>query len=107
MIFALILALVLAILSVFFALQNTAVVTVIFFGYSLEGSMALFILVALGVGALIGILFMLPGRIKTGIALARKRREVGGLEKTVDEHKTKLEELQKQKTETTESAKTE
>ena len=55
MVFALILALAIAIVAVFFALENTMIVTVSFFGYAVDGSLALFILIALGVGLLLGI----------------------------------------------------
>lgn len=95
MLFALILALIIAILAVFFALENTMVVTVSFFGYAVSGSLALFILIALGIGALIGVLVMIPGRIKSGLSNARSRKKIGSLEASLEEHKTKLAALEK------------
>jgi uncharacterized integral membrane protein len=95
MIFALILALVIAIVMVFFALENPVIVSVSFFGYAVEGSLALFILAAMGVGVLIGLLLMIPGRIKSGLSNARHRKKIGTLEASLDEHKTKLAALEK------------
>ncbi len=95
MIFALILALVMAILMVFFALENTAMVTVSFFGYAVQGSLALIVMVAMGIGVIIGLLVMAPGRIKSGLANARHRKTIGTLESDLEEHKTRLSELDK------------
>lgn len=95
MIFALILALVIAIVMVFFALENPVLVSVSFFGYEVEGSLALFILAAMGVGVLIGLLLMIPGRIKSGLSNARHRKKIGTLEASLDEHKTKLAAMEK------------
>jgi putative membrane protein len=90
MIFALILALVIAIVAVFFALENTMMVTVSFFGYAVDGSLALFILISVGLGVLIGVLMMTPGRIKSSLSNARHRKKIGSLEATLEEHKAKL-----------------
>ena len=95
MIFALILALAIAIVAVFFALENTMIVTVSFFGYAVDGSLALFILVAVGVGLLLGVLVMTPGRIKSGLSNARSRKKIGSLEASLDEHKSKLLSMEK------------
>lgn len=90
MIFALILALAFAIVAVIFALQNPTMVTVSLFGYQVKESLALFILIAVGVGILIGVLVMTPGRIKSSLANARNRKKIGSLEASLDEHKAKL-----------------
>jgi putative membrane protein len=95
MVFALVLALVIAIVMVFFALENPVMVSVSFFGYALEGSLALFILAAMGVGVLIGLLLMVPGRIKSGLSNARNRKRIGTLQASLDEHKTKLAAMEK------------
>lgn len=95
MIFALILALIIAIAMIFFALENPAMVTISFFGYAAQGSLALIILVAMGVGVLIGLLVMAPGRIKSGLSNVRKRRKIGSLEASLEEHKTKLSAMEK------------
>ena len=95
MIVTLILALAFAIVAVIFALQNPTVVSVSLFGYPVEGSLALFILIAVSVGILIGVLIMTPGRIKSGLANARSRKKIGSLESSLDEHKSKLASMQK------------
>ena len=95
MLFALIVALILAILAVFFALENTMVVTVSFFGYAIDGTLALFILIALAVGALVGVLVMIPGRIKSGLSNARHRKKIGTLEANLEEQKTKVSAMEK------------
>jgi len=94
-IFALILALAFSIIAVFFALENTMMVTVSFFGYGVDGSLALFILVAVGIGLLIGVLLMTPGRIKSSISNSRNRKRIGSLEASLDEHKSKLASMEK------------
>jgi uncharacterized integral membrane protein len=95
MVFALILALVIAIVMVFFALENPMMVTVSFFGYTVEGSLALIILVAMGIGVLIGLLVVIPGRIKSGLSNARNRKKIGLLEASLEEQRTKLSALEK------------
>jgi len=95
MIFALILALIVAILMVFFALENPTMVTLSFFGYAVKGSVALFILVAMGIGLLLGMLLMLPGRIKSGLSNARNRKKIGSLEASLDEEKVKRTAMEK------------
>ena len=95
MIFTLILALAIAILAVFFALENTMMVTVSFFGYGVDGSLALFLLIAMGAGVLVGVLIMVPGRIKSGLSNARSRRKISDLEASLEEQSAKLIEAQK------------
>lgn len=95
MVFALILALVIAIVAVFFALENTMMVTVSFFGYAVDGSLALFILISVGLGVLIGVLMMTPGRVKSSLSNARHRKKIGSLEASLEEHKAKLTQAEK------------
>jgi len=66
--------------AAFFAIQNPALVSANFFGYTIEGSLAVFVLIGLGVGFLIGVLVMLPGRIKSGLAQARMRKKMADIE---------------------------
>ncbi|NQU31381.1 MAG: LapA family protein [Anaerolineae bacterium] len=92
-IFALILALAFAVVAVVFALANPMIVSVNFFGFQTEGSLALFILVAVALGILIGVLMMMPGAIKRSVALSMEKKRLKGTEKELDEHKTKVTEL--------------
>lgn len=70
----------LAFAAAFFALQNPTVVTGNFFGLAIQASLAVFVLAGLAVGFLIGVLVMLPGRIKSGIANSRHRKKIAELE---------------------------
>jgi uncharacterized integral membrane protein len=85
-----ILALVFAILAVIFAAQNPTIVTITFYGYRVEGSLALLILVSVGIGIIIGALILTPGVIKRSFELRSHRRKMGGLEKSLEEQKDKI-----------------
>ena len=86
-IFTLILALAFAIVAVIFALENPMIVTVSLLGREVEGSLALFILLAVIIGVIIGMLVMVPGTIKRTLELRNHRKKIGGLEKSLDEQK--------------------
>jgi uncharacterized membrane protein YciS (DUF1049 family) len=96
-IFILILALILAIVAVTFALQNPLIVTATFFTYSMKGSLALFVLIGVGVGVVIGLLVLAPSAIKNTFQVSGHRQRIGALEKELEEHKAKVAELQKPK----------
>ena len=87
MVFTLIIAFALAIVAAIFALQNPTMVSANFFGYMVDGSLALFVLIGLAVGFLIGVLVMAPGRIKSGIANSRHRRKIAELETSLGQNK--------------------
>jgi putative membrane protein len=76
----LILGIVFAIGAVTFALQNNAPVTVAFAFWHYDSSLAVVLLVALGLGALIAGLVSTPSVIKGQWAGARLRRQVAILE---------------------------
>lgn len=95
MVFAFILALAISVVAVLFALENTMMVTVSFFGYAVDGSLAIFILIAVGVGVLIGVLLMAPGRIKSSLSNARNRKKIGSLEASLIEQKARMMEVEK------------
>lgn len=73
--------------SVIFALQNIAVVTVTFFSWQLTGSLSFVLLLALASGALIAILMLLPEAIGNYFKFKTLKKENNRLE----------EELRKQK----------
>ncbi len=83
----LILGIAFAISAVTFALQNNAPVTVAFATWNFDSSLAVVLLVALGLGALIAGLVSTPSVIRGQWASARLRRQVTLLE----DHKTSLE----------------
>ncbi len=57
---SLIFALLVAALAIVFALQNGIPTTITFMTWTFQGSLALILLIALGVGALISLLVFLP-----------------------------------------------
>jgi len=93
----LIVALVIALIAVIFALQNTMTITISFFVWKVTGSLSLVLLVTLAIGVVIGLLVLAPSAIKNSIAVSSHRKHIGSLEKELDEHKAKVAELQKPK----------
>ena len=64
MIFSLFLGVILGGIAVLFILQNVSVVTITFLYWQFNGSMALVLLLALVVGSIITLLFLLPSLIR-------------------------------------------
>ncbi len=85
MVFTLIVALLLALVSVIFALQNAVVVQVAFFAFKMKQPFAVFILASLAIGVIIGVLLMVPGAIKNAITISRHRKQIDGLQKSIKE----------------------
>ena len=90
MLISLVLAVAVTILAVFFASYNQSVIAVNLFGYPVQGTVGLLMVVALGVGVLIGVLLMLPSVISRSWALMRHKRKLQELENatltnTIDE----------------------
>lgn len=92
---SLILALAISILAVIFALENPEIVTMSFLGREVEGSLALFILLAVILGVVIGVLVMTPGRIRHGLELRGQRKRIGELEKSRDEQMARAEKIER------------
>lgn len=80
MIISLILTIAVAIVAVMFSLQNTQVVRVTFFGHTYQGAIGVFLLVALAVGVVLGIVLMVPSLLRRDLELGRHRRRVEELE---------------------------
>jgi uncharacterized integral membrane protein len=93
----LIFALVIAVIAVIFALQNTMIVTISLFAWETTGSLSLVLLITLAIGAVIGLLVLAPSAIKNSFAASGHRKRIGTLEKELDEHKARVAELQKSK----------
>lgn len=92
----LILALLIAIVAIIFALQNTAAVTVSFFVWQFHQSLALVLIVTAIVGVLIGILTVLPGSIRGKWRGVNQRKRIDALEKSLQSEKVQREEVQRQ-----------
>ena len=80
MIVSFILTLAVVILAVVLALENTTMVQVTFFGYAVQGAIGLFMLIALGVGVVLGILLMVPSLIGRSWTVMQSRRRIAQLE---------------------------
>ena len=93
----LIFALLIAVIAVIFALQNTIIVTISFLAWKITGSLSLVLLVTLAIGAVIGLLVLAPSAIKNTIAVSSHRKRIGTLEKELDEHKVRIADLEKPK----------
>ena len=97
-IFYLIVALLIAVIAVIFALQNTLLITISFFAWKVTGSLSLVLLITLAIGVVIGLLVLAPSAIKNTIQVSGHRKRIGVLEKELEDHKAKLSELQKSQT---------
>lgn len=75
-----IIALLIAIVAVVFALQNTAAVTVSFLFWSINGSLALVLLLTLLTGVLISVLVSLPGLVRRKWMSAGQKKKLAALE---------------------------
>lgn len=83
-----------AIAAVGFALQNNSTVAVTLAVWRFEGSLALVLLMALGLGALIAGLLSSPAVIRGQWAASRLRRQVAELEKKLAEQEKRNRELE-------------
>jgi putative membrane protein len=91
-----IIALIIAVVAVIFALQNLAAVTVTFFFWSFHGSLALVLLLSVAAGVLISLLAGLPGMIRSRWTVASHKKKMVALESERNEHKTRSEEAEKE-----------
>ena len=80
MILSLILTLVAAVFAVMIAQENTTIVQATFFGYAVQGSIGIFMLLALGVGVVFGILLMVPALIGHSLTAMQSKRKIAQLE---------------------------
>jgi uncharacterized integral membrane protein len=69
-------ALILALLVTVFAVQNNQQITISYLFWSIEGSLALVLMISLVLGIVIGVLLMAPGSV-------RSRLQIGGLQRSV------------------------
>jgi putative membrane protein len=76
----LVFALLIALVAVVFAVQNTAIVTVSFLVWNFNNSLAVIILLTIFTGVLISILMSAPGWIKNRLSLANLRKKNKELE---------------------------
>lgn len=87
-----ILALLILIFAVIFALQNTTAVTVFFLFWQFHGSLALVLLIAMGAGLVISVLACLPTILRGQWSLRKLRKHTTELETNLEERKQRLDE---------------
>ena len=83
-------ALAVALVAVMFALQNIVPVTIAFFTWTFEGSLALLLFVALIVGALVSVLASVPTVVKSRWAAASLKKRIAALEAELKDTRLKL-----------------
>ena len=88
------LALIIAVLAVFFALQNSDPVTVKFAVWEFNSSLAFVLLLALLAGALISFLFSLPSNVRARWTIRQQRKKMNDNEASLAQVKAKLEETE-------------
>lgn len=81
----LILAIVVAIIAVSFALMNAQLVTVSLLFIEFQSSLALILLVTLAIGILIGFLGLTPGLVKKRMEISRQKKHIQQLEKQIQD----------------------
>lgn len=86
----LVLALLIAIVAVIFALQNIAVVSITFFAWSVDISLAVALLVSLAAGVVITLLVSIPGRIKGGWNSVASKKKFNSLQTERDGLKARV-----------------
>ena len=92
----LILALLIAVIAVIFAWQNSVVVTIAFFSLKVEDApLSLVLLATLAIGVLIGWLFAAPSLVKNSFRASNQRKRIGALEKELEGQKVKSTEMPK------------
>lgn len=80
MVFLVIIGLAMAILAVLFAFQNSTLVTISFGAWQFEESLAIVLIVVLGLGIIISLLLSLPTIIKRGWQNAQQKKKITELE---------------------------
>ncbi len=93
---SILLALLIALVAVVFALQNATTVTIAFLAWHFDGSLALLLLLTLAVGFLIGWLAATPSIIRHRLEKNTLRKQIVKLEETLEEERAKLAVLEEQ-----------
>jgi putative membrane protein len=96
MLIFIVIALIIAIIAVIFALQNAITITISFFIWQFDGSLALILLLTLALGFLISFFATLPALIRRSWTIAGQKRRIGAIEKQLLEAETKNEALDQQ-----------
>ena len=87
MIIFLVLGIILGAAAVIFALQNTAIITVSFFTYHFQGSLALVLIMTVLVGVVVSLLIVLPDSIKSHFKYRSLQKSYAKLEEDLRKQK--------------------
>ena len=87
MVFSLLIGIILGALSVIFALQNVAVITVTFLAWQITGPLAIILLATLISGVVITLLVLLPNLLKDDMYLTVLKQQKKELEDELAKHK--------------------
>ncbi len=87
-----VIALLIAILAVIFALQNTVMVSITFLAWNIHGSLALVLLVTLAAGVVISLLASLPSLVRSRLTSRRQKKKLTALEAERNLYQQKAEE---------------
>ena len=87
MIFLVILGLIIAIIAILFAFQNSALIVISFGAWQFEESLAIVLLITLGIGIIISLLLSLPTIIKRGWITSRQKNKITELQEQVSYQK--------------------
>ena len=96
MVFLVIIGLIMAILAILFAFQNSAVVAISFGAWQFEQSLAIVLIVTLGLGIIISLLLSLPTIIKRGWQNARYKKKISDLQFQLESENQKNSQRQQQ-----------
>ena len=88
-------ALIIAVLAVFFALQNSSPANVKFAVWEFNSSLAFVLLLAVLAGALISFFFSMPSNVKARWTIRQQRKKLNEYETSLAEVNAKLEENEK------------
>jgi uncharacterized integral membrane protein len=80
MLLSLIIAVAVSIVAVYFASYNPSIVEVNIFGFPVKASLGIIIVVAMGVGAILGVLVTVPAVVSRSWALIRSRKKIQDLQ---------------------------
>ena len=82
---SLVLAISISLLTLLFAAQNSAFITVRLVFWVFEASLALVVVVTLGLGLMVGLLVSLPATLRRGWTSSQRKRTIQELEKELQE----------------------
>jgi lipopolysaccharide assembly protein A len=90
MIIFLIVGLLLGATAVIFALQNITTVTVVFFSWQLEGSLAVIIILSMLAGIIVSSLLSLPDMIKKSFQISNLKKHANKLEEKLTDKEIEI-----------------